>query len=172
MPSRLRAVSVLPGAVCLLAIGVMAWAAFLPFMGIPYYGGGLAGCCQPPLFTERLADLWDGRIVIVALPIFAMATASQLARVRPTLSAIACLAASVGALFLALFEISDGGRRILPEWVFPLPTGDPETASPSAGFYVFFIASTVALVASLIMVITTVRHRRPSMDAMLNPLPS
>lgn len=91
---------------------------------------------------------------------------------RPTLSAIACLAASVGALFLALFEISDGGRRILPEWVFPLPTGDPETASPSAGFYVFFIASTVALVASLIMVITTVRHRRPSMDAMLNPLPS
>jgi hypothetical protein len=164
--------SVLPGAVCLLAIGVMGWGALLPFMGIPYYGGGLAGCCAPPLFTERLTDLWDARIVIVALPVFAMATAGHLARIRPALTAAACLAASVGAVLLALFEISDGGRRILPAWVFPLPTGEPETASVGVGFSVFFTGAVVALVASLIMVVTSVRGVRPSMDAPLKPVPS
>jgi hypothetical protein len=172
MQSRFRRVSVLPGALCLLAIGVMGWAAFLPFMGIPYYGGGLAGCCQPPLFTERLADLWDARLIIVALPVFALATASHLARVRRALTAVACLAASVGAVLLALFEMSDGGRRMLPAWVFPLHSVDPETAVVGVGFYVFFAGAAVAVVASLIMVMTTMRSARPSIGAPLHPLPS
>lgn len=165
MPARLRLVSLLSGAVCLLAIGVMGWAAFLPFMGIPYYGGGLAGCCQPPLFTERLADIWDARLVIVALPVFAVVTAGHLARIRPALTAAACLAASAGAVLFALFEVSDGGRRILPVWVFPLPTGDPETATVGVGYYVFVASAVVAMLASLIMVLTSLWGGRPSVDA-------
>jgi hypothetical protein len=172
MLSRRRVVRVLPGTVCLLAIGIMGWAAFLPFMGIPYYGGGLAGCCQPPLFTERLAALWDARLVIVALPLFAVATAAHLARIRPALTAVTCLSASVGAVLLALFEVTDGGRRILPAWVFPLPSGGPETAMAGVGFYVFVAGAFVAVAASLIMVTTSVRGVRPSMDAPLHPQPS
>jgi hypothetical protein len=172
MRSRPGLRAVFPGAVCLLGVGAMTWASFLPFMGIPYWGGGLALDNQPPVFPMSLTDLWDARVIVVALPLFAVMAISHLARIRPSITAVTCLVASVAAVLFALFEVSDGGHRILPSWVFPLPTGDPETATAGVGFYLFLAGAALAVIGSLMMVMTTFSRSRPSTDARFHPLPS
>jgi hypothetical membrane protein len=163
----------LPGAVCLLAVGGMTYASFLPFMGIPYEGGGIeVGNQAPAIFPETLANLWNGKLVIVAFPLFAVVVICQMARIRPALAANACLVASVSAVLFALFEAGDGGHRILPSWVFPSPFGDPEFASAGIGFPVFLGAAIVAVMASLFMLATTVRRSAATTDSPLRPLPS
>jgi hypothetical protein len=172
MGSRPRVLSFLPGAICLIAIGVMTWASFLPFMSIPYEGGGIEiGNQAPLLFTETLSNLWDGRLVIVALPLFVVAVICQMARIRPVVAAYTCLIASVGAVVLAL-EGTDGGHRIIPAWVFPGPFGDPEFASVGVGFGIFLAGAIVAVLASLLMLATRVRGLRARADSPLRALPS
>jgi len=169
--SRFRVLSLLPGAICLIGVGVMTWGSFLPFMSIPYEGGGIeVGNQPPPLFTETLSNLWDGRLVIVALPLFAVAVICQMARIRSVVAAYTCLLASAGAVLLALVEGSDGGHRIIPAWVFPGPFGDPEFASVGVGYGIFLAGAIVAVLASLLMLATTVRGLHAKTEAPLLPL--
>lgn len=65
-----------------------------------------------------------------------------------------CLIASVGSLLIALFEIGDGGRRVLPSWTFPPAGSPPEAVSVAVGFYVFRDAAIVAVIASVTMLVT------------------
>jgi hypothetical protein len=154
--TRLRSLGILPGAVCLLAAAVMSGVAVLPFLQAPTYGG-LTGCCG--YSTELVHSLfqgYDASWVVVILLILGVAATSHLAGIVPQIAALCCFAASTTALALTLFESSNGGSRVLTGgWGLPNTYGTTEHLTLDAGFYLFLGGAAVAVIASVIMVVTS-----------------
>jgi hypothetical protein len=144
---------------CVAALVVLIWAISLPFMGVPaWWGDGLEtnGTQALVVTTWSLAGGTGVRFVIVFLVVLSVSVGGYLIGIRRRLSAFVCLIASVGSLLVALFEIGDGGRRVLPSWTFPPAGSPPEAVTIATGFYVFCGAAVVAVIASLIMFVTNV----------------
>jgi hypothetical protein len=158
---------------CVAAVVVMTWATSLPFMGVPqWWGDALNPSANLAVTTWSLAGGRDTSFVVVTLVVLGVAIGGHVVGIYRRLTAFTCLIASVSALLLALFEVGDGGRRVLPSWTFPSPGGPSAPVSIAAGFYVFRDAAALAVIASLIMLITSLRkiflsgrqllHLRPS----------
>jgi hypothetical protein len=157
MRTRLRSLGTPPGAICLLAVVLMSVAAVLPFLEAPTYGG-LSGCCGPQTtqLVHSLLQGYDAAWVVVTLLILGAAAASHLAGIRPRIAAVCCLAASITALAFALFESSNGGSRVLTGgWGLPNTYGNSEHLALDAGFYLFLSGAAVAVIASVIMLVTS-----------------
>lgn len=98
-------------------------------------------------------------VVVIALGLGAAAV-TYLAGVRPRTAAACALALSAAALAFAVFEASDGGSRVLTGgWGLPNTYGTSEHLSLDAGFYLFVAGATVAVFASLGMVVLSTRAR-------------
>jgi len=162
--TRKRLLGIVPVAVCLLAVVVLSVAAALPFLEVPTYGG-LSGCCVPQTtqLVHSLLQGYDAGWVVVILLILAVAAASRLTGIRPRIAGVCCLAASTAALAFAFFELSDGGSRVLTGgWGLPNTYGTSEHLALDAGSYIYVGGATVAIIASLIMVLTSIEGRRSS----------
>jgi hypothetical protein len=157
MSLRRRLATATPVAACVTALAVLVWATSLPFMGVPaWWGDGLQsnGTQDMAVVTWSLAGGTAAQLVIASLAVLAVAIGAYLIGIRRRLTSFICLVASVGSLLVAVFEIGDGGRRILPSWTFP-PAGSPrEAVTIASGFYVFRDAAAAAVIASLIMLVT------------------
>jgi hypothetical protein len=170
MTRRRGLAGVVPEAICVAAVAAMAWATSLPFMGVPaWWGDGLEPGGNLVVTTWSLAGGNDARIVIVTLVVLGAAVAAHLMGIHRRLTAFICLIASSGSLLLALFEIGDGGRRVLPSWTFPTPGISPAPVSIAAGFYVFRDAAAIALIASLIMFVMSTWDKVPTSHHSLHP---
>jgi len=102
----------------------------------------------------------DFRIFLVILIILGAAVIGYLAGLHRHVTGTASLFASVGAAGSA------GGSRVLPasyEATHP-------PLSLDVGFYVFIVGAVVAVVASLIMLATSIRSSDAATDAPLQPL--
>jgi hypothetical protein len=153
-------VDVLPAVVCLLAAVLMSVAAMLPFLEAPTYGG-LSGCCGPQTtqLVHSLLQGYDAVWVLLIVLILGAASASNVVGIRPRIAAICCLAASIAALAFAFLETSSGGSRVLTGgWGLPNTYGTSEHLAFDAGFYLFLGATGVAIVTSVIMLVTSVRN--------------
>lgn len=173
MRARLRFLGILPGAVCLLTVPLLGVAAMLPFLEAPTYGG-LSGCCGPQTtqLVHSLLQGYDAAWVVVILLILGVAAASRLAGIFPRIADVCCLATSTIALMFALFERSDGGSRVLTGgWGLPNTYGTSEHLALDAGFYLFLGAAAVAVIASVIMVVTGTGGWRPSPRPLSEPAP-
>jgi hypothetical protein len=165
MSLRRRLASATPEALCVAALVVLIWATTLPFMGVPsWWGDGLEtnGTQDMAVVTWSLAGGTDAGLVIASLAVLGVAIGAYLLRIRRRLTAFICLIASVGALLVAMFEVGDGGRRVLPSWTFPPAGSRREAATIATGFYVFRDAAAVAVVASLVMLTTNMWDRVPA----------
>jgi hypothetical protein len=163
LPKRLTCT--IPEAVCVAALVVLTWGTFLPFLGVPsWWGDGLQTNGTQDLVTTTwsLGGGISPQLVIVVLVILGMALAGYLLGVRRIFAALACAVASIALLLLALYEVSDGGHRLLPAWTFPPSGSPPETVTIALGFYVFRDAAAVAVIASLAMLVTQISGRIPT----------
>jgi hypothetical protein len=146
--TRPSLLSIVPGAVCLIAVVMMSWAAFLPFIG--WWGDSLnTAVNSPEQNAQRLAQGSDASLVLGTLLILAMLAVSHAAGIRRHITAIACLGASAAILSLALklpgtYE-QDG-----------VTYGQPMALD--AGFYLFVCGAVVAVIAALVMMV--MRFRR------------
>ena len=171
MRTRPRFLGIRPAAVCLLAGVVLSVAAALPFLEAPTYGG-LSGCCGPQTtrLVHSLFQGYDAGWVVLILLILAVAAASRLAGIRALIAGVCSLAASTAALVFALFELSDGGSRVLTGgWGLPNTYGTSEHLALDAGFYLFLGGATVAIIASVITVVTSIEGRRSSPRQLFGP---
>jgi hypothetical protein len=165
--TRPRFLGILPAGLCLLAVAVLSVAAALPFLEAPTYGGCCASSTQ---LVHSLFQGYDAAWVVVILLILAVAAAGRLAGIRPLSAAVGCLAASTAALAFALFELSDGGSRVLTGgWGLPNTYGTSEHLALDAGFYLFLGGATVAIISSVIMVVTSIEGRRLSPRQLFEP---
>ncbi len=143
----------------------MSLASFLPYMSIPaWWDDGLSA--GPPYSTYlaswSLADGLEATLVVLLLAILGVAAVAMLCGIRRRFSAMISLIFSVGLVLFALFESSDGGRHVMPAWVLPGSGGEVAPVEPvtvGVGFAVFLIGAVLAVIASLMMVDGTVRHR-------------
>jgi hypothetical protein len=168
--SRSRPASAVSDALLLLAIGMMAVAVLLPFMGSPaFWGDGLstAGSLLP-IVSWSLSASPDAQIALVILALLGVAAAGRVARMNCRITAALCAAASGAAVLFALFSVIDGGRGVVPSWFFEYQ----KPASLEIGFYVYIAAAVLSAVASLFMVMAGIRHGTASSEAPLRPLPS
>lgn len=143
---------------------LLSVAAVLPFLEAPTYGG-LSGCCgpQPTQFVHSLFQGYDAGWFIVILLILGVAAMSHLAGILPHIAALCCFAGSTTALALALFDGSNGGSRVLTGgWGLPNTYGSAEHLTLDAGFYLFLGGAVVAIIASVIMAVTSIEGRRSS----------
>ena len=164
--TRLRFSDILAAAVCLLALALMSVAAALPFLQIPIYGGLQTGGEATPQLVHSLIQGYDAGWVVVILLILGLAAASRLAGIRAGSAAVCCLALSTTALALGLFEASDGGSRVLTGgWGLPDTYGTSEHLTLDAGFYLYLGGAAVAVVTSLVIVVTSIRDRHANTHA-------
>jgi hypothetical protein len=69
-----------------------------------------------------------------------------------------------------VFELSDGGSRVLTGgWGLPNTYGTSEHLALDAGFYLFLGGAIVAIIASVIMVVTSIERRRASPRQLFGP---
>ena len=172
MRTHLKSLGILPGAICLLAVALLSVAAVLPFLQAPTYGG-LSGCCG--YSTELVHSIfqgYDAGWVVVILLILGVAATCHLAGILPQIAAVCCFGASTTALALTLFELSNGGSRVLTGgWGLPNTYGSSEHLTLDAGFYLFLGGAAVAITASVIMVVTSIEGRRSSHRPLSDPAP-
>jgi hypothetical protein len=181
---RLRAVLSAPetpaqaGLAVLIAAVVMTGAVFAPFAT---QGCGLCrgGGPFPSLSLFQGLDGWTVLGVVVVLGLIAVAFVCN---VQYKLTAFAMLAASLGALALGVFDgVAAGGRimgwvsygfeqgpygpvRYIPEHIYYPPVYLDD------GFYLFVVAAVVAVIASVVIVLTVKRSpmsNRRSVSAVL-----
>lgn len=156
---------VLSGALCLVGVFGMSCATALPFTSTRCVGC-LETAGQSQYLTWSIAEGLDFRIFLVILIILGAAVIGYLAGLHRHVTGTASLFASVGAAGAAFFEGSAGGSRVLPasyEATHP-------PLSLDVGFYVFIVGAVVAVVASLIMLATSIRSSDAATDAPLQPL--
>lgn len=134
-----------------IAIAVMGVASFMPFLQTP-----CGGCLDTPTYTlqlsRELAQAPDAWIVIATLLLLAIAATLHVARIRPALTALACLGLSVVALGFPFAEVSNNGSL-----VFPGATAiNPMTTE--AGFSVFLGGAALACLAATLLVVASLRR--------------
>ena len=157
----------LPGVVCLLGVGVMLWAFVLPFLATPcagcFQGGG-----QPLVYvTWSLAQGSDARLVALTTLCLVVLAASHLLGLRRSVTGAACLAVSVGAVGLVVFEGVDAGSRIFPATEWAMVKAVSPALTLDAGFYVFLFGALIAMVGGFSMVLISARGPHPATKAAL-----
>lgn len=121
----------------------MTWAAFLPFVDLPWADGLLSGP-PAPVANVSLAQGSDAQLVLMTLLVLGVATTTHLWGIRRRITAVTSLGASLVALAAAAS--------------FPATFGGVGTPAPSdSGFYLFVAAATVGAVAALVMVAMSFR---------------
>jgi hypothetical protein len=154
-------------AVALGAAGVVAMLAgtFVPFVSTPC---GCEGLPYIPnlLVTGTLAGGGDGRIALLLVLVLATMAVLDVAGGRPYITSLVSLGASIIAVGLGIFELLNAGLRQLPMYEPPFAFGPAVrmTLYPSA--FVFLAGAALAVLASLLMVVSTVRshQRAPKCD--------
>ena len=157
---------------CLVAVVLLSVGAVLPFLEAPTYGG-LIGCCGPQTtqLVHSLFQGYDAAWAIVIVLILAVAAASYLAVIRRQFASVCGFGASGASFGLALFEVSNGGSRVLTGgWGLPNTYGSSEHLTLDAGFYLFLGGATAAVIASVIMFATSIEGWRSSPSTMLEPV--
>jgi len=173
---RLRAVLGNPatptraGVTVLVAAVVMGGAVFAPFVT-----EGMCALCRGPSVSGHLFPSWslfqglDGWTVVGVVVALGLAAAGYLINVQRELTAYAMLAASLATSALGIFEGVDAGGRIMgwvPYGFEDGPNGEvrfiPEhiyypPINLNVGFYVFLAAAVVAVIASVVIVLTVTR---------------
>jgi hypothetical protein len=170
-------------AVVLFAAAVMFAALFLPFVR--------QGCIFCPISTPgstfelptfSLMQGLDGWIVLCVVVAVGLAGAAYL-RDGVRVTAITCLMLSLAAFVLCLFEGVDSAGRVvgLDAAAQPVQLGGIGPTGPSIdppahwdfGFYVFFSAALVAVIASLAIVLRSrrIQLQRPDLTAVPIPAP-
>jgi hypothetical protein len=156
--TALRFVGPAAAGLCVAAVAAMSCAAFLPFVGFPG-GDGLLTAGQQPRLTGNLIQGEDARWVMVTLVILGVAAAGNLRAIHGRTTGLACLLASLAALSLVLIDAGSSGRRALPGlYGGPGHVSPPANATLDVGYSVFLIGASMAVTASVIMVVATVGH--------------
>jgi hypothetical protein len=169
--------------VVLVAAAVMFAALFLPFVR--------QGCIFCPISTPgstfqlptfSLMQGLDGLIVLCNVVAVALAAVAHL-REGVRVTAIGCLMLSLAALGLCIFEGVDSAGRVVGLDTSPQPIQlgaigqTAHSINPPAywnvGFYVFFVAALVAVLASLAVVLLSrrIQLQRPDLTAVPIPTP-
>jgi hypothetical protein len=147
--TRLAAVTALPAAVALLAVGVMSVASFLPYAQYPWTDGIFSlpsgGIPGGPLETANFAGGSYAFSILLTLVLLGGAAAIHLIGMHQRFTAVVSLGASLAALSLA---------------VLYLPTLDFGPALLDYGFDVFVAAASLAAIAGLAMVVLSFRETR------------
>jgi hypothetical protein len=153
--SRLTWGSAAPPVVCLLAVAVMSWAAFSPFVDITWGDCLVCGPPAPPL-TESLTQAAGsrGQLVLVLLVVLGIASATHLGGIRRRMTAVVALGASLIAIYAAV------------SWPGSF-TGVGTPPPIDYGFYVFVGGAIVAAAAAVVMVAAGVRGSRLRIDTAL-----
>ncbi|MFZ0129041.1 MAG: hypothetical protein WAL77_06425 [Candidatus Dormiibacterota bacterium] len=150
--------AIVPVTVYLVAVAVMSWAAFLPFVAITWGDCLVCGPPAPPL-TESLVASAGGRgqLVLVLLVVGGIASATHLARICRRITAVVTLAASLISTYVAVtWPGSFTGVGAPPPITF--------------GFYPFVGGGLVAAIAALAMVVVSFRGTRVGRNATLRLL--
>jgi hypothetical protein len=145
--TRLGVVTALPGAVALLAVGVMSVASFLPDAQYPWTDGIFSlpssGIPGGPLETSNFAGGSYAFSILLTLVVLGGAAAIHLVGMHRRFTAVVSLSASLAALALA---------------VLYLPTLDFGPALIDYGFVVFVAAASLAAIAGLAMLVLSFRE--------------
>ena len=156
--SRLTWGSAVPPVVCLLAVAVMSWAAFLPFVAITWGDCLVCGPPAPPL-TESLTQAAGGRgqLVLVLLVILGIASATYLGGIGRGITAVVALGDSLIAVYAAV--------------TWPGSFTGVGTPPPIAyGFYFFVGGAIVAAIVAVVMVVVGVRGSGMRIETALRPV--
>jgi hypothetical protein len=155
-------VTVLPGAVCVLAAALMTAAAFLPYTG--WYGDGLLAADEfPNQVSVSLINGSDVWFVLGTVVAPGVAAACHLAGIRRHVTGLFALGASLVALGLAL---KLPGTYKQDGVIY----GTPYLLD--AGFYVFLGGAVTAVVGALLMVLTGLVGAHPKAETPLHTSPS
>jgi hypothetical protein len=144
MPPVRRFPTVLPGTVCLLAVGVMVLAVFLPYTGFPT-DGLMTGDGPPDQITMNVIGGSDVWYVLGALTALSVVAACHLAGIRRRVDGLIALSVSVFLVGLALK---------LPGTWQQAAVVYGEAYVLDIGFYVFLGGAVTAVVGALLMVLT------------------
>lgn len=158
--TRLAVDTALPAGAALVAVLLMSWASFLPFVQFPWTDRNISlpsgsGLPTGPLPTSSLAQGPDAYLVLVTVVVLGAAAATHLVGIRRRVTGVASFGASLIAVAIAV--------------IYPASLGDP--APIDYGFYPFVAGATVAAIAGLVMVMMSFRGARMAMDAALRPIP-
>jgi hypothetical protein len=131
-----------------IAVVVMSIASLLPFLQTP-----CGDCLRTATYTVQesraLSQAANAWAVVGLLLLVATAAVAHMVEIRPSLTAVVCLALSVVAIAVPFVESGSGGSLL-----FPGATAiNPMTIE--TGFYVFLLGAAVALLASLALVIAS-----------------
>jgi hypothetical protein len=156
--TRLAVDTALPAVIALLAVSLMSWASFLPYVQFPWTDGGISlpsGSALPagPLPTSSLAQGPDAYLVLVTLAVLGAAAATHLVGIRRRVTGVASFGASLIAVAIAL--------------IYPAILGVP--APIDYGFYPFVAGATVAVISGLVMMVMSFRGARPAMATAQRP---
>jgi hypothetical protein len=149
----------LPAVIALLAVAVMSWASFLPYVQFPWMDGSISfpSGSHPsgPLPTSSLAQGRDAYLVLVTLVVLGAAATTHLVGIRRRITGVASFGASLISVAIAV--------------IYPATLG---VAAPiDYGFYPFVAGATVAAIAGLVMVVTSFRGARLAINTALRPIP-
>ena len=145
--------------ISLLAVAVMSWASFLPYVQYPWTDGifsfpSAGGVPSGPELTTSLAQGSDASLVLVTLVVLGVGAATHLVGIRRRITGVASFGASLIAVAIA------------GTYPATLVVGPPVI---DYGFYVFVVAATVAAIAGLVMVVMSFRGARLAIDTALRP---
>jgi hypothetical protein len=158
--TRLVMDTVLPAVIALLAVVLMSWASFLPYVQFPWTDGSISlpsggGLPTGPLPTSSLAQGPDAYLVLVTLAVLGMAAATHLVGIRKRVTGVVSFGASLISVAIAV--------------IYPATLGAP--APIDYGFYPFVAGATVAAIAGFVMVVMSFRGARLAMDTALRLTP-
>jgi hypothetical protein len=158
--TRLAMGTALPAVIALLAVALMSWASFLPYVQFPWTDGNISlpsgfGLPTGPLPASSLAQGPDAFLVLVTLVVLGADAGAHLVGIRRRVTGVASFGASLTLVAIGV--------------IYPATLGVP--APMDYGFYYFVAGATVSAIAGLVMVVTSFRGARLAFDTALRPIP-